>query len=215
MPKESDLARRAGGLRVSKYAVVRVQHRRSSGLHVAEQLGLCRGHIVQRAQELEVRRSDVRDHAHLGIDEPRQQVDLAGSAHAHFNYRCPVPCLELQQRERHADMVVQVPLVLEHRSLLLQDGGDHLLGRGLAVAAGDADEGNRMLLAVHQGHLLEREERVLHGEDVLQPAQAVIAGLQGRAVHQRAPGALLDRIGNEIVAVETVALEGHEQTRLP
>jgi len=158
-----------------------------------------------------VGRPDVRDDANIGIDEPAEQIDLAERAHAHLDDCGPVPAIECEQRERHADVVVEIPLVLENRTPAPEDAGKHFLGRGLAVAARDAGKGDRKFFPVRQSHLLEGEQRVLYGEDVLDAAQAFIAQLQRGPVHERAPGPLLDSIANKIVAVEPVSLEGYEE----
>ncbi len=61
------------------------------------------------------------------------------------------------------------------------------------------------------GHLLEGIEGIFHGQDVFQAAEARKLFLERGAFDESAPGPLLDRIGNEIVAVEAVSLEGDEQ----
>ncbi len=122
-----------------------------------------------------------------GPIEPGEQIDLPQRAHPHFHDRGRMVRIELQERERHADMVVQVPLVLEHRTFLLQDAGEHLLGRGLAVRAGDAHDGNRELPAVQVRHLLERGERIFHRQDIRQPAETGEPCLQALSARPAPP----------------------------
>ena len=48
---------------------------------------------------------------------------------------------ELEQRERHSDVVVEVALGEEHTILLLEYSGYEFLGGCLAIGSGDADNG--------------------------------------------------------------------------
>jgi hypothetical protein len=57
--------------------------------------------------------------------------DLAQVIRAHFDDRVTMFVGQLQQRQRHADVIVQIAA-----------GADQFLGRGLAVAAGHTDDGN-------------------------------------------------------------------------
>jgi hypothetical protein len=67
--------------------------------------------------------------------------------------------------QRHADLVVQVALRGQARLLADacgEDRGDHFLDRGLAVAAGDADDGNRKLAAPGIADAAQGRQRVRH-----------------------------------------------------
>ena len=67
--------------------------------------------------------------------------DLAEAAHAHLDDGVAMPVVQAAQRQRHAEVVVEVAFGLEHRvgaRRRRQDRRDHLLGRRLAVRAGDA-----------------------------------------------------------------------------
>ena len=55
---------------------------------------------------------------------------------AHLDHRVAVFRVQAQQGQRHADIVVEVALGGQGRSTPSQDGGQHFLERGLAVATG-------------------------------------------------------------------------------
>ena len=74
--------------------------------------------------------------------------------------RCGVG--QAQQRQRHADVVVEVAARGQALAGLREDRGDHLLGGGLAVAAGHADQRAGELLAPGARGALERRLRVRH-----------------------------------------------------
>ena len=110
---------------------------------------------------------------------------------------------DAEDRQGHADVVVQVPLRGRDREMRGENLADEFLGRGLAVRAGQADDGNPQLLPMPGRELLQRPERVREAEEAGVVALGVFiddgiggAGLEG-----------LPRVG---VAVERFALEGHE-----
>ena len=73
---------------------------------------------------------------------------------------------QAEQRLGHPYVVVEVALGVEHVVLLLQHGGDELLGGRLAVGAGNADDGNLELAAVFAGQVLEGLEAVVDLDDL-------------------------------------------------
>ena len=72
---------------------------------------------------------------------------FAGMIGADLDHRVAVRGVEPVQRERHADVIVEIAARRERRARALEDGRGHFLDRGLAVAAGDADDGHRKLRA--------------------------------------------------------------------
>ena len=80
--------------------------------------------------------------------------------HAGFDHGCLMLRRETQQRLRRADLIVKVRVGLERAEMLAQDAGDHLLGRGLADAAGDLHKGDIEFPAVPGGQRLERAHRI-------------------------------------------------------
>ena len=76
----------------------------------------------------------------------REIVDFAEVIHTHFDHCITVRGTQPQQRQRHADVVVQITFCREHRfcrtGFDAQDGGEHFLHGGFAVTAGHGDQGN-------------------------------------------------------------------------
>ena len=116
---------------------------------------------------------------------------------------------QLEQRQRQADVVVEVPLVPEHRVARRQELRRHFLRRRLAGAAGDRDDTGAGPPPHLPGQRLQRAGRVVD------PHQHRRAGVRRRTterlLHDRGGGPLLERLGDEGVAVEPVAADGDEQ----
>ena len=111
-----------------------------------------------------------------------------------------------QQRQRHADVVVEVAGGGQHALAVprSQDGGDHLRHRRLAVAAGDGDQRQVQARAPGRRQLLQGRQRVADAQ----------TGQRRRAqprLRQRGHGAGGLRLGEKGVAVETLATQRHEQ----
>src|SRR5690606_26119218 len=128
--------------------------------------------------------------------------DLADVVHAELDYRGAVPGLERQQRERDADVVVQVAAGGERGLAEVggEDRGDHLLDRRLAVAAGHGDERQVEAAPPAGGDPSERLATVRH-------QQRRRRGALGPALHgdgSRAPG---EGFAAEVVRIEALATQ--------
>ena len=69
---------------VHHVVVVDVQNDRAVGLHILQQLPFRLGDLLDRSEELDVHRSDVRVDADIGMREASQHGDLAFVVHAHL-----------------------------------------------------------------------------------------------------------------------------------
>ena len=58
---------------------------------LGDQLRLRLGHPLDRPDQLEVHRADVRDHADVRVRDPRQLADLSHAAHRHLEHQHPHP----------------------------------------------------------------------------------------------------------------------------
>ena len=89
--------------------------------------------------------------------------------HAHLDHREAVRLAQPEQRERHADVVVEVSRRGEDRgaraAMRGEDRGEHFLHRGLAVAAGERDQWQREAAPPMRGQQAQREARI--GDDHL------------------------------------------------
>jgi hypothetical protein len=172
-------------------------------------LGQC--HILHRAEALEVRAQGIVHQRHGGCRQARQVVDLAAVAHAHLDHRRAMRVTQPEQRQRQADLVVEVAARGQHRlriaaEVRAQDRGAHFLDRGLAVAAGDAEQRNRKAGTPGGGQLAQRQARVVHHDQ----RQSGI-GRGPAAFDHGAGGALGQHLAHEVMTVEAIALECDEQ----
>ena len=97
------------------------------------------------AEVFDVGAPRVRDQRDVGRGELREIRDLAGVVHAELDHGVAMGLAQLEQRERRADVVVQIAARGKHGAGLRargqsQDCGEHLLHGRLAAAAGDRDE---------------------------------------------------------------------------
>ena len=107
---------------------------------VLEDLGLGVGDRIRRGEEPEVRVADVGPDADVRLRDADERPDLAGMIHAELDHCHLRSGPQLEQRERQADVVVQVPLVPEHPVASRQELRRDFLRRRLAGAAGDRDD---------------------------------------------------------------------------
>ena len=118
-----------------------------------------------RSEESHVRVADVGPHADLRLRDANQRANLPWMVHPKLDDRDVRPVAQLQQRQRQADVVVQVPLVPEHAVSRGQELRGDLLGRRLAGAAGDRRDARARPPPDVAGDLLQRTCRVLDLDD--------------------------------------------------
>jgi hypothetical protein len=198
-------------------------HAGSARQQVSNELGLGRRHTLDRAQQFEVHRPDVHDHAHVGCRDRRQLGDLALPSHGHLQYQRLGAARRLQDRERDADLVVEVLAAGPGSQARPEQRREDVLGRGLARRARDAGDLAAELAPPGAGEPLERLERVGRGNH-----RGVGAGrIAERALHRRehglpvvvsdehAPGPRFEGRGGELGAVGGRTRQPDEQvTRL-
>ena len=118
------------------------------------------------------------------------------------------PGVDLQQAERHADLIVVVERGRAHAVAALEHGGGDQLRRRLADVAGNADHLEaRQRLAPGRGRALQPGEGV--GDDEDGRVTRRIVG--GRAFEQQPGSAARHGIGREVVAVGALAGQGDEE----
>ena len=178
-------------------------------------------------------RADIGQHAvgRLGdLAEPRH---LPQPADAHLDDRHLMTSRQAQQGLRHADVVVEVAVRLQHRKGFREDGPDHLLGRRLAVAPADRHHRDGEAATVRVCQLLKRVEGILHLDQVRLPRHLSSGrGPITRCIresngyprpsrthepssHDRPDSALPQRVGHELVAIKAGSAQRHEQIAAP
>jgi hypothetical protein len=164
------------------------------------------GHGLHGVHEFQVLALRVVHQGHGGLGNACQQGDLAGVVHAQLDHAHAVRGVQAQQGLRYADGVVEVA-ARGKRGILrvrLQDGGNHLCDRGLAIAAGDRDQGQVELRTPRSSQVAQGLQAVGHF-DARQPG-----GLQA-ALGQGGHSAAGAGLGQKVVGVKALTAQGHEQ----
>ena len=120
--------------------VVGIDHRGGGVVESRHHFALGARDALEAAEALEMLGAGVGDEPDRGPRELHEVGDFAGAIGADLDHRVTVRGIEPVQRERHADVVVEIAARRERVARALEDGRGHFLDRGLAVAAGDADD---------------------------------------------------------------------------
>jgi hypothetical protein len=194
----------AGGV-----GVVGVEHCRRVRGQPGDQIAFLERDLVAAAQVLDVRRAHVGDDAHGGAGDFDQLGDLAAVVHPQLDDDAPIRCGPPQQGEGKAELVVQVPRVLETGRRHREDRGAHLLRHRLAVAPGDGDDGTGEFRAVSPRQRAERAGRVVDCDcrEVRREAFRQLATALEKEARRPCGG----RLGEEAVRVVVGAHDGHEE----
>ena len=188
--------------------IVGVDHRRPARWKRTDGVGVLGGDLVDRAHEFLVLALRIGDHADR---RPRDRGELAGLAamvHPDLEHGEPLRIAQAQHRERQADRVVEIARGRGDRvgtGARPEHRRDHLLGRRLAVAADDHRDRNVEAAAPVRGQRAECGQRLVDGDQVAGKTRCPVARDQRRG---RAAG---EGLGDEIVAVETLAAQRDEQ----
>ena len=192
--------------------VVPVQHEEAVVRERLGELALRASHLIHRAQRSQMGGARVRQDPHVGGGKERELPDLAARAHAHLQHQHLVLGRKMGERQRNADVIVQVSPVLVHAVPRPEHGRDHLLGRGLAVRSGDRGDRNPGFPAAVASQRLKRAKGVLDRDDRLPaPAPCRIGGPGLR--DEGARSLSLERRRHEIVPV--CARPGERNEELP
>ena len=130
------------------------------------QLGFGLRDPLDGTQALQVRRADIGDDADARLGQTAQARDLAEIVHAHLEHDALDLRRQLQQRQRQADLVVQIAFVALRGVALFQHIRHDLLGGRLADAAGDTNRHGGHPLAPGGRQLLETAQAIRHDEDI-------------------------------------------------
>ena len=185
------------------------EHENAAGFEPFRNLRFGARDPVEGAQPLEMRGLYVGDDRRAGPGERREGAQLTGVVEAHLHRRGAVLRAQAEQSKRHADVVVEVALRLEHGAQRGERGGQQLLGRRLAVGSGD--RGHRKLEPHAMGgrESLQREQGVGHHEEVRDPPAAPRS--PPRSGDHRTRSAASEDVLNEVVAVESLSGQRDEE----
>ncbi len=156
--------------------------------------------------------ADVGDQAVVRSADLDELGDVVGVAGPHFDDGNLRPGRDGQQRQGHADVVVEIALRGRDTVFPGQDGGNEVLGRGLAVGAGQADHRQFPLpyvRTVPDGQFAQR------GERVFDPDQSFVMADLRVMIHDRPGGAGIQRLEGVVVSVEILSAQGEEDFPAP
>ena len=152
-----------------------------------------------------MRAHGVIDNRHLRPGQAGEVADLAKMVHAHFDHRVAMRGGEAKQRQRQADIVVEVARGGVHgggAGVGAQDGRHHFLDGGLAVGAGNADALHVEAGAPVCRQRTQRQAGIGHADHAALPCH-LAADQCARAFGQH--------LGHEVVGIEFLAYQRHEQ----
>ena len=187
--------------------IIGVDHGHPAGAEAGEDAAFFAGDPVHVAHPFEVGPLRVGYHRHGRRAKRRQIGDFARVIHAHLDDRCPMAGIDSQQGQRQTDVVVQIAARRQHgiAKLAPENGGDHFLGRRLAIRARHGDDRDFETGAPRGSHPAEGNPRIGNNQRRCAHRHARLPG------HQQGAGTGGDGLLQEIVAIETLATQRHEQ----
>src|SRR6185312_9875899 len=135
--------------------VVGVDDGRRAGFETRDHLALGARRALETAEAFEVLRTGIRDETYGRPRDLHERRELTRMIRAHLDHGIAMLRFEPEERERHADVIVEVAARREARAGLRQDRRRHLLDGRLPVAARDTDERIAVRLAPAIGGTLE------------------------------------------------------------
>jgi hypothetical protein len=122
-------------------------------------------HAIDRSESFEVSRRDARDDAYVGPRDVAEPRDLAGCARADLDDGRARLRLDPEQRQRHADLVVERARRPHGGHRVREHGAEPLLGRRLAARSRDADDLRAVAAPVFRGEVQQGLRRVRDADD--------------------------------------------------
>ena len=176
--------------------------------HPVDQRQLLAHHPGERAEALDVSEACVGDHRNRRLDDRPELGDLARHAGPRLNDQRLRVSRRVEDRERHADEIVEVAGRSVHPPPRGQRGADHLLGARLAARAGDRHHrgAGRQRPSPRAGQQPQRGERVVHFEERQPPPRRP----RRAAAHDRGRRPTGLSVLQEVVGIEAVAFQGDE-----
>ena len=191
-------------LNLSQLVVVAVEHDASAVAEVLEHLGFSAENAVTVAEILKVTFADNRYNLDRRLNHFGKARHFAEARNSHFDNGSLGGVVHPEQRQRNAELVVEVALSFMYLIFLREHGGYHLFGRGLSDAAAYSDDRNIEHLAVSLRYLLYCRERIVN-ENVRLPREL------GSLLAQRADRAVGVAFADKVVTVNARALDREEE----
>jgi hypothetical protein len=142
--------------------VVRIEHDDAAAFHLGGQCGLLPGNRILSDHVLDVGHADIGEDGGVRISDVGEHLDLTWMIHAHLGDAALITLAQRQQRERQADVVVQIAESGAGLAFAGHDDGSKILGRSFAIAAGQTDDQRAVMLAITTRHVLQGNQGVPH-----------------------------------------------------
>ena len=114
------------------------------------------------AHEFDVGGADICYDCNIGACNGSQWGDFARMIHPHFEDSVGIGYLRRKNRQRQANMVIQIPQGAAYPEAAGQHRTDHVLGGSLAIAATETDDEAVPLPAPGGGERLQGSQGILH-----------------------------------------------------
>ena len=147
-PEAAAVSRLSAFVPIVKERIVTIQHGGAALRQFIQQFAFGCRDVGDTAKSLQMCRGGIRDNANLRSCDLRQRRNFPRMVSTHFQHGRPVMLAQFQDRQRQADVIIQVTLCGQYRVVGVGMLGphnrrDHFLHRGLAIAARDCN--NRQL----------------------------------------------------------------------
>ena len=206
---EPDRPDRTGQSRFPQEGIVAVQHQRGTFGQTGADLELGLADVLLTAEVADVGYADAGDDADIRPGTLGQPLDLPQMAHAHLDHRIRGVFPDVEEGAGQTQLVVLVALGLDGAAKARNGSVGHLLGGGLADAAGHAHDLGRKLAAVVRAH-------GHHGAVAVRAEDGLLRRHPLHRVVQHHIGCpLFQCFGRKIVAIEFFSGEGHKNAARP
>ena len=152
--------------------------------------------------------TDVGDHTGIRPRDLGQSVHLSEITDPHFQHCHLMFIPQVEHRKRQAQLIIEIPLGLQHLIFLRKYRGDHFLGAGLSHAACDPHNRNLQLLQIILRNILYRLKRRFHLDIGIRLFSQIFLGKSGQSP-------FLHNSFYKIMAVRPCPLYRHEKTSFP
>ena len=182
-----------------------MRRRHDGERHAMKDLAFFAQHTGQIAEPFQMFFPDRSKDRDVRLGDGPQRGDFTGRVGTHFDDRHLRLGGNRQQRERHADKVVQIALGGMHHERATKGGLEQFLGAGLAVRAGHRDHSAPPGAPPGGGELAKRDQRI--GHDVGGHPES---GRLGGIADDERGGTGITRGSEKIVRVEMLTDERDE-----
>ena len=178
-----------------------------SGIEATVEFGLSADNTIETPETFEVSLSDTGDKTEVRLGDTAEGINLARMICSHLNNGHLAVSGDGEEGEWNTQMIVKVASCGMDTVATSQDSGKQLLGRGLAIGASNAYNGNGKMGTVTAGQSLQHREHIVSDD-----ALWIVRILRIRSDAKR--GTLSQSRGDKSVTVERGALESKEYTTL-